>query len=182
MQIFLWSLQITHPPASSCLRFLGENPGQGARVNDRWHHDLSEQTSLLANPSQKSPRKLLTEPSFGSQIPFPTCSGLGAHSRPQAREEQEQLSVGTPRPAGLWAESGGLATARGLRAAGGPLRLPSQTAFNSMPGCVGWPVAGRSAPLRQGAPVCCVPNQILQLTYMRPVGDAGLKNKTSPVR
>lgn len=57
MQIFLWSLQITHPPASSHLRILGENPGQSAWVNDRWYHDLPEQTSLLANSSQKSPRE-----------------------------------------------------------------------------------------------------------------------------
>lgn len=149
------------------VRTLGRVPG----VNDRWYHDLSEQTSLLANSSQKSPRKLLTEPSFVSQIPFLTCSGLGAHSRPQ-------LSVGAPRPA----ESGDLATARGLIAAGGQVRLPSQIAFNSVPGCVGWPVAGHSTSLRQGAPVCCVPDQILQLTYMHPVGDAGLEKKTSPVR
>lgn len=37
--------------------FLVENPGQSAWVNDRWYHDLPEQTSLLANSSQKSPRE-----------------------------------------------------------------------------------------------------------------------------
>lgn len=109
MQIFLWSLQITHPPASSCLQFLGENPGQSARVNDRWYHDLSEQTSLLANSSWKCPRELLIEPSSGPPNLFPYSV------RPQGSLKvtgqggiMRSCPVGTPRPAGLWAERVGI--------------------------------------------------------------------------
>lgn len=95
MQIVLWSLQITHPPESSCPCFLGENSRQGAWANDSgirafqnnvsitslfWkapkdaHWGLVLSTQLLPNPSTQDSLKATGQGGIRTCRPVGTCS------------------------------------------------------------------------------------------------------------
>nr|XP_054101136.1 uncharacterized protein LOC118147384 isoform X2 [Callithrix jacchus] len=164
MQIFLWSLQIAHPPASSHLRILGENPGHSAWVNDRWHHDLPEQTSPLAN-SPQSPPGNLTEPGSAHNSPLPySLRTQGSLKATGQGGIGSNCPVGTPR-----AEQGGgggrLATSRCLRAAGRiAVTTKDWAAFTPVPVWVGQPVAEH---LTSGAHMCCLPDYTFWLTFLK---------------
>lgn len=115
MQIFSWSLQITHLPASSNLRFLGENPGRAPGLLDRWCHDLPD-TSLLVKSTPMFPGNL-AEPSSSTAAPAPSTQASGLTQGCRPGKDQKQLPDGHSRATRLWAERGAVVPAGHLEVA-----------------------------------------------------------------